>query len=566
MHNAKGFLYPFIMGSVLMRIKVLLVLFAVALVGVSMINIGLIQEGRNAGVPSSSVKSAAYLGQETGLAPSPDSVSTNSGINLNRAYVSEPAPMGIADYGIGSGNTPYEYNTSSFEGIININSLSTYNQSLSQIQPGGGTYYGKSYGMSFQLNSVLTFNLSGNTYSYWTQNVVLYNTSANSVYIIDNIWNFSSSSASLAPGTVTGNGTLDSTTVNNVPVHFYYDISSTSLPGSRATLTYPTAIKLKMNSVLAAGVPQVSFSYNDGFGWVTFDNVNFTSANGATDSNFTVNGFSYTPLGSFYDAELILGGPAGATNTAADSANISMQLLYWNGNNYQEVQNAFNYGSDTAEGISNLIVSSGISAGNSNVSSSVKTGSGSLKMIYSRSDLAILNVHVPGASSGALYLNGTEYEFVGSDVNLTIAPGTYSASVIDPSRSYNLGKITVAAGQFLNLSVENWHRVNFTESGLPAGTQWSVNIGQNSFSSLLQNLSIWTANGTYTFTVSSANSNYVNTTVGTFKVNGTALNVPEIVFYQVELKGTIYQAANYVALAVLSVTLVGMWLGLRRRR
>ena len=57
-------------------------------------------------------------------------IMTQSPVNPSIIYKQEPAPMGIADYGLGPGGTPYQYTTSSFEGMININNLQTYNASL----------------------------------------------------------------------------------------------------------------------------------------------------------------------------------------------------------------------------------------------------------------------------------------------------------------------------------------------------------------------------------------------------------------------------------------------------
>ncbi|MCL5667520.1 MAG: thermopsin, partial [Candidatus Thermoplasmatota archaeon] len=97
------------------------------------------------------------------------SIKTQSAVNPSLLYAKEPAPMGIADYGIGPGGAPYEYNSNSFEGLINISELQTYNASLTS------SYYGYRYGMSFQLNTVLSFILSGKTYVYWTQDVAFLN-------------------------------------------------------------------------------------------------------------------------------------------------------------------------------------------------------------------------------------------------------------------------------------------------------------------------------------------------------------------------------------------------------
>ena len=54
------------------------------------------------------------------------------------------------------------------------------------------------------------------------------------------------------------------------------------------------------------------------------------------------------------NAGLIIGGPGNATDTKAVKTNMTMLLEYWNGHNYQAVEDAYNHGTDTAEGISNI--------------------------------------------------------------------------------------------------------------------------------------------------------------------------------------------------------------------
>jgi len=57
-----------------------------------------------------------------------DSTSSPDQISLyNR---SEPAPMGIVDYGIGPTGRPYQYNATAFLGTVNVYNLNTYNSSF----------------------------------------------------------------------------------------------------------------------------------------------------------------------------------------------------------------------------------------------------------------------------------------------------------------------------------------------------------------------------------------------------------------------------------------------------
>ncbi len=440
-------------------------------------------------------------------------IMTQSAVNPSLLYKQEPAPMGIADFGLGPGGTPYQYATSSFEGTINISNLQTYNASLTS------SYYGYRYGMSFQLNTVLSFSLSGNTYDYWTQDVAFLNTSNRTMYIIDNVWNLSSRGAKLYDSTITGSGVV------NTSLGFYYAIGGVP-SGSKPGESYPFALGLRLNSTLSSGIPTVEFQYNAGSGWITFDSPEFVFARGASAPAFVVNGNSYTPFGNFYDSELILGGPAGSSNTNVTSSSVALSLLYWNGHNYQAVQNAYNHGSDTAEGIGNVTVSEGSNAESSTPISSVSTGSGSLGMIYDRSNIAILNVSVPLALSGTLYVNGTAYPFSGPDVNVTLMPGSYPVLVSTSSNQYNLGDLTLTAGGYRAISTQNIYSSKFTETGLPSGTRWYVNLsGVGSYSSSSSTISVALPNGSYSYTVATMNKDYYNHTAGTLTVNGAGQSI-----------------------------------------
>jgi len=497
-----------------MKLRKLAVLFLVILISVSYLSIAAAQSASSAAPPRPVVEKNPfpYFVDTTAInhAPNSSTLTTQSSVYPSRLYSSEPAPMGIADYGLGPGGVPYEYTSTSFEGIIHIANLSTYNSSLTS------SYYGYHYGLSFQLNTVLSFTYDHVTYVYWTQDVAFLNTSNHSLYIIDNVWNFTSSSSKIHDSTISnGSGQVNTTE------GFYFDIGG-SPGGSEASPTYPATLELRINATSSSGVPGVSFQYNAGSGWITFDSPIFTFAKGATKPYFVVNGNSYTPIGNFYDSELILGGPAGGSNTSANVSNVDLSLLYWNNHNYQSVENAYNYGSDTAEGISNVTVSESSSNNNGSIYANVGTGNGGLQMLYSRSNVAILNVSVPLATSGTLFVNGTPHYFTGSDVNVTLMPGTYSITVESTTGNYNLGDLSLTAGEYSSLSTENVYSVTFTESILPPGTQWFVNIsGVGSYSSYSSSILVVLPNGTYDYTVSTTDKDYFNHTDSSIKIEGS---------------------------------------------
>lgn len=353
----------------------------------------------------------------------PDSANTTvspSEVNVNALRTTEPAPMGLADYGIGSSGA-YEYSTSSFQGIVQIFSLSTLNATDATT-------------MSFQLNAVLYFTTqTGGQFSYWIQDIAEYNTTNKAIFFEDNVWNLSSTTAEISASGISGSGQI-STDANGTG--FYGDVASQYY----SYLTLPVTLHFEVNSSLnSQNEPQVLFSYMDGSSWDTFDTVTFPApSSAALDSGFLVDGKTYDPYGTFYDAELILGGDSNGGNTTNLQSNVDLQLQYWNGNNYQEIYNAYNFGSDTAEGISNTKSESYYFSDNGSIDADVTTGSGTLGSLYQQSQVAFLSVQ-SNLTSGTLYLSngtgsgigGVGYPFTGDVVNVTITPGSYEIYLYD---------------------------------------------------------------------------------------------------------------------------------------
>ncbi|WP_161939681.1 thermopsin [Picrophilus oshimae] len=438
-------------------------------------------------------------------------------INVFQYNSKEPAPMGIADYGIGYNNESYEYNTTSFLGIANINYLCTYNNSLSNA----------SKFMSFQLNINLVFYEGDTEYVYWVQDVAFLNTSSGNhlIYFIDNVWNSSAPNANMHNSTISGNGTVG----NSSGTYFYYDYASSSLPGNCIDLQYPSTIEFKIVSAITSNdQPEVIFMYNDGHGWVTYDNVVFKFVNDLTsDCGFVVNGNNYNPHGDYYDAALILGGPGDGSQTNDISSNIQLQLEYWNGHNYQEILNAYNYGSDTAEGICNVSDSAAYYTYNGTLFSEVTNGTGSLGQIYNQYDIGIINL-TSNLKSGSLVVNGTSYNFVNCDVNITLAPGYYDLQLYNSEGVLVAqGDFNLTAGEYLPLSASiSYYTVSFTESNLPSNTIWYVNLSNGqSFSSSTNVISFTEPDGTYSYTIATTNKIYSPSPFsGSFTVNGKSVS------------------------------------------
>ena len=442
---------------------------------------------------------------------------TNLSVNPQRQYVSEPAPMGIADYGLStqslSGYNSYSYSTPSFLGKVNITSLSTDNSTNNTV--------GKS--LSFQMNVNLEFYDAGNEYDYWIQDVAFVNTSSpHSICFIDNVWNFSSSSAEMHKSTISGNGTV----AISGSTGFYYAVASSTLPGNEINIAFPTELEMKvLSETNSNGNPEVVFQYNDGYGWITYDNPSFIFANSVTsDLGFTVNGSTYNPFGTYYDAELIMGGPGGGSDTKDISSNLSMKLEYWNGHNYQMISNAFNHGSDTAEGICNVSSVARYFTHSGSIFAEETAGSGTLGQIYNYSDIGILNI-TSTVKNGTLSVGGHNHDFQDYNINLTLGAGNYSLILYNSSNPgapvWNTS-VNVTAGSYKQLDANGFYKVTFSESGLPTGTGWFVNITGKSSSGRItgSEYTVYLPNGTYYYNVSTTLKIYRPSYNGSLKVSG----------------------------------------------
>jgi hypothetical protein len=361
-------------------------------------------------------------------------------INVNGSYKNEPAPMGIVDYGV-SQSGPYKYVASSMLGVINIKSLSVQTEQI-----------GSAVAI-FQLNVNFEFSVGGKQYVYWVQNVAFINTAGNTFdNLVVNVWNSSAPSALLDGGSVKGQGSV-------VPDGSIYYYSYKALSGHQSVrLTYPETIKLGLFSVLNGnGEPKLIFMYDYGSGQVSYDSVTFATSSNASAIGFVVDGFHYTPRGNYYNAELVLCGQRGGSQVNVVSADVQLQLEFWNGYNFQQVTNAYNYGSDTGETIGNVICQTYFES-DGKVYAEVSPGAGSLGELYDESQIGVINVTAP-VGSGILEVASTSDPSVAEDYPfsnqaiLTLYPGNYTIRLFQNSRLYEETDVQITAGYQLNRQV-----------------------------------------------------------------------------------------------------------------
>ena len=304
----------------------------------------------------------------------------------------------------------------------------------------------------------------GQEYVYWIQDVAQYDASDNAIYFLDNVWNLSSSTAEMSGAEISGSGQVATDSGGN---SYYYDFANTSPD----YLTLPGVIEFHVSTTVSSqNYPEVTFEYNYQGTWQTFDTVTLEQlTTSALAPGFVVDGATYNPYGTFYDAELILGGEGSGWNTTDTQSIVDLQLQFWNGYNYQEIYNAYDFGSDTAEGISNVASDGYFFPVNGSLVAEVSAGTGSLEKLYQQSQVAIMSVE-SNLTSGTLYLtngssvgsSGIGYPFTGEDVIVTVSPGTYHVYLYNSNGAQVAeGNVTTTAGQDLRLGETGSSRIVF---------------------------------------------------------------------------------------------------------
>jgi len=442
-------------------VGVILILAVLVLLPLSLANVGTSQRAHSApslshaslpapaalprlATPKVSPYSGGFLPHATGK-----SHPSTGAIDPYDFYHQEPAPMGVADYGVTSaGAGEYSYTTEAVRGTVSLlGNPIVQNASIGASSP----YFG------IQLNVMMVFDVgtSDTQYTYWVQDVVLYNTSNDEIAgFIDNIWNDSASGAQMLNSSVTGNGSVQSSAEGG----FYDDFANGALPGSEdVPLASPGSFTLEMDAfVTNAGAPGLAFTYYDGYGQVAYDVVDFPWVTTlSVDFGFVVFGGGTTPIGEPYDLELIIGGPGGGSQTEDVLSDFLFELWYFNGHNFQTPQNTFNFGSETAEGAYDVIDGGVYLKVDGNLSGLLLNGTpsgGGLKQDYNYTLVAGLNF-TDASANGTLTVNGEPTAFFGGVANLSLYPGSYNVNVTIGGTTTPLGVCTLTADTVLQVSL-----------------------------------------------------------------------------------------------------------------
>ncbi len=132
---------------------------------------------------------------------------------------------------------------------------------------------------------------------------------------------------------------------------------------------------------------------------------------------------------------------------------------------------------------------------------------------------------------------GTVLKGDAQNLSVQLSNGTYNYTVISLENTYlpvnSTGTFFVNGSNtvlYVNFTLLTY-RVDFMESGLPAGAKWSVTIGNMSVSTSNRTIVFELPNGTYNFTVHWSNTTYLPyPDMGTFYVDGKGISL-YITFY-----------------------------------
>jgi hypothetical protein len=269
-------------------------------------------------------------------------------IGLYTCSSTSPCPMGVADYGV-NGNTNYKYKAVSFTSWANFTSLNISNNGQITIQQNLVDY---------------GVNEGHDTGEYWPQDVPYLTQTATGAFTVqelDNIWNFSSTTAQMG-GKIYPN--LDSNcSQHGGQPEYYYCLGNQSLK-----TTLPMEIKMvTVTGKIPAGQPHAGASYVQFGIWVyhsgtlvggqNFDKVAFS---GTATSAPKIQVGGKNPFGLYNDAETVLCGPGGGQShkIVSISGQIAEAYQAHKTSPLTLVTHAWSAGTDTAETVSGVVMSS----------------------------------------------------------------------------------------------------------------------------------------------------------------------------------------------------------------
>jgi len=266
-------------------------------------------------------------------------------VSVHVLYSSPPAPVGVADFGVLNSSgylIPYSVSAKEVLGQANISALRAYNPLF--VSP---------YSASLQLNAVLVVNTTAGTQDYLVQNVAEFLTNESTMKLADNVWNITSPSSFMRGSRISGNGTVQ--TEPWVPPWARSAASVYSYVSASRKYSLPLSLLLETSVSSQDGYAVVEFWGTAGGSGGMYDAVRIAEE-GLRSASLLVSGYSMTPVGNYYDAELVFGGGYGGEATEFTSMRASLSLAYVLTNGSSSIpRSLYGFGSDTAESAYNLV-------------------------------------------------------------------------------------------------------------------------------------------------------------------------------------------------------------------
>lgn len=353
--------------------------------------------------------------------------------------VTPPQPTGLASFGLYnvSGNAvPYSIETSSIVGVSNISSIQAYNASAPSLNDTVS-------GATLQLNAMLVAEgLNGtNQQVYWAQNTPDFVSNASQISYNDNIWNYTTITGNLSNATMTSpNGNSVFSTGDNVTESEYYYAYGTN----NYTYVEPFDFELLLNESVLSGkgiLLQIGTQVLRNGSAPTpgptppvwFDNITISDP-GVQSAYFYVNGNDSTPIGTYYDAELVFCGEGNLEETNFTQMNATLGLYYLNetSGQFSSFPSYYSFGGDTGEAADNLHVN--------------YLGNGTAQV-----DVGTPNYVYLGEVSNATTVTTTASSSAYSSSMSSVSSSQISSSTTSSPSSTNSGASEISDGYFIAL-------------------------------------------------------------------------------------------------------------------
>lgn len=271
-----------------------------------------------------------------------------------------PDSSGLASFGlynVSGSAVPYAIKTPTIIGSANVSSIQAYNASAPSVNDTVS-------GATLQLNAVLVAEGANNSQQvYWAQNTPDFVTNATQVSYNDNLWNNTDLAGYLSNQTVTSpNGpSVFPTGSNQTQSQYFYAYGTNNYTYALPfdfNLLLNESVTINRSVTIYVGVQVLQNGSAPSPAPVSwFDNIT-VSIPGVQKAYFYIDGNDSTPVGSYYDAELVYGGEGNLEATNFTSMSSTLGLYYVNGTSSQitPFPSFYSFGGDTGESADNLHV------------------------------------------------------------------------------------------------------------------------------------------------------------------------------------------------------------------